>query len=203
MRNEKYFMDCIREVVGHKPLIIKVKKLDARAVIPKYAHNGDVGMDLTAISVEYDRDNDMYIYHTGISIESDMNFGAFLYPRSSNRKTDAYLCNHVGIVDSSIYRGEIMLCFKNRDSLKSRAEIARFNSFINFISNGCLLADACELANNEMNKVLDNPMDFKPYNVGDRISQMVVMSFPNVEMKEFDELSETERGEGGFGSTGN
>lgn len=37
---------------------------------------------------------------------------------------------------------------------------------------------------------------------GDRIAQLVVMPYLNVEFEEVDELSDTERGEGGFGSTG-
>lgn len=37
---------------------------------------------------------------------------------------------------------------------------------------------------------------------GDRIAQLVVMPYLNVEFEEVDELSDTERGDGGFGSTG-
>lgn len=37
---------------------------------------------------------------------------------------------------------------------------------------------------------------------GDRIAQLVVMPYLNVEFNEVDELSNTVRGEGGFGSTG-
>lgn len=37
---------------------------------------------------------------------------------------------------------------------------------------------------------------------GDRVAQLVVMPYLNVEFEEADELSNTERGEGGFGSTG-
>ena len=37
---------------------------------------------------------------------------------------------------------------------------------------------------------------------GDRIAQLVVMPYLAVEFEEVDELSETERGAGGFGSTG-
>ena len=40
------------------------------------------------------------------------------------------------------------------------------------------------------------------YNVGDRICQLVIMPFPEVEYVEVDELSETARGTGGYGSTG-
>ena len=56
---------------------------------------------------------------------------------------------------------------------------------------------------NAWNDVLDNPMDFAPYNIGDRICQMVVIPYPNVVLKEVDELSESVRGTNGFGSTGN
>lgn len=37
---------------------------------------------------------------------------------------------------------------------------------------------------------------------GDRIAQLVIMPFLSVEFTEVDELDETERGAGGFGSTG-
>ena len=42
----------------------------------------------------------------------------------------------------------------------------------------------------------------KFYNVGDRIGQLVIVPIPAVEFVEVDELSETERGAGGYGSTG-
>ena len=37
---------------------------------------------------------------------------------------------------------------------------------------------------------------------GDRIAQMIVMPIPKTEIEEVSELSDTERGAGGFGSTG-
>ena len=40
------------------------------------------------------------------------------------------------------------------------------------------------------------------YNVGDKICQLIVMPFPKVEIEEVAELSNTERGAGGFGSSG-
>jgi dUTP pyrophosphatase len=39
--------------------------------------------------------------------------------------------------------------------------------------------------------------------VGDRALQLIIVPYPKIEFEEVDELSETERGEGGFGSTGN
>ena len=40
------------------------------------------------------------------------------------------------------------------------------------------------------------------YKVGDRICQIMIIPYPPIEFKEVDELTNTERGEGGFGSTG-
>jgi dUTP pyrophosphatase len=40
------------------------------------------------------------------------------------------------------------------------------------------------------------------YGVGDRIMQIIIIPYPPIEFKEVDELTNTERGEGGFGSTG-
>ena len=211
--DKKDFITYAKEAIGQAPLEIKLKKLDKNVVIPQYAHDGDVGMDLTAISVEYDREHDMYIYHTGLAFETDKHYGIFLFPRSSNRKTDAYLCNHVGIADSAIYRGEIILCFKNRTSLEVRAEIEKSRCFISRLSyepfttssgNSVIFnwSHVAKDAENAGNWIYDNPMQYAPYQVGERIAQMVVLPYPNVKISEREELSETERGSGGFGSTG-
>lgn len=40
------------------------------------------------------------------------------------------------------------------------------------------------------------------YNVGDKIGQIMIIPYPKIDFEEVDSLSETERGEGGFGSTG-
>ena len=39
------------------------------------------------------------------------------------------------------------------------------------------------------------------HEVGDRIGQIIIMPYPKIEFVEVDELDETERGNGGFGST--
>jgi dUTP pyrophosphatase len=43
----------------------------------------------------------------------------------------------------------------------------------------------------------------KQYKNGDKIAQLIIMKLPWVDIEEVNELSETDRGEGGFGSTGN
>lgn len=140
---------------------VRIKKLNSNAIIPKYAKAGDAGLDLVATSRTWDEQNNNYIYGTSLAIEIPEGYVGLIFPRSSNRKTCAYMTNHVGVIDSG-YRGEIMVTYKNRDK----------------------------------NDV------FPPYNVGDRIAQLIIMAYPTINLIESDTLSETERGEGGHGSTG-
>ena len=174
-----------------KEIKVFLKKLDERAVIPTYAHYGDVGMDLTAIDVEYDADKDMYIYHTGLAFASDFNIGQFLFLRSSNCKTECYLCNQVGIADSAIYRGEIQLRMKLRDSIETMALVEMSKS-----GYGSYEEKLIDMKNRAKN------LEFAPYKVGDRIGQMVFLQYPTVNIEVVDELNETSRGDGGFGSSG-
>ena len=47
-----------------------------------------------------------------------------------------------------------------------------------------------------------NGLDSLAYKVGDRIAQIMIIPHPPIEFKEVNDLSDTERGDGGFGSTG-
>lgn len=40
------------------------------------------------------------------------------------------------------------------------------------------------------------------YKVGDRVGQIIILPYPQIEFTEVENLSKTERGEGGFGHTG-
>jgi len=152
---------------------VKIKKLHSDAVIPKYAKVGDAGLDLTATSRTADEFGNI-VYTTGLSLEIPEGHVGLIFPRSSISKYDLVLCNHVPVIDSS-YRGEIIL---------------KFN-----------------LATSAMNKVVfsygDNEyLNINQYNVGDRIGQIIILPYPQIELEEVEELSETERGSGGWGSSG-
>lgn len=41
-----------------------------------------------------------------------------------------------------------------------------------------------------------------PYQIGDRIGQLIIIPYPKIEFNEVDELSDSDRGTGGHGSTG-
>jgi dUTP pyrophosphatase len=47
-----------------------------------------------------------------------------------------------------------------------------------------------------------NGLDSVSYKVGDRIAQIIIVPHPIIQIVEVDELSESSRGIGGFGSTG-
>ena len=47
-----------------------------------------------------------------------------------------------------------------------------------------------------------NGLDSLKYKVGERGAQIIILPYPQVKMVESEELSNTERGDGGFGSTG-
>lgn len=42
----------------------------------------------------------------------------------------------------------------------------------------------------------------REYSVGERIAQMIILPYPTIKFVEVDELSDSERGAGGYGSTG-
>ena len=55
----------------------------------------------------------------------------------------------------------------------------------------------------EVKVALHNDTKFeKTIKPGERIAQLIVMPYPRVEIEVVEELSDTERGDGGFGSTG-
>jgi dUTP pyrophosphatase len=42
----------------------------------------------------------------------------------------------------------------------------------------------------------------REYEVGDRVGQLIIMPYPRIDFEEVEELTLTDRGEGGYGSTG-
>jgi dUTP pyrophosphatase len=51
-------------------------------------------------------------------------------------------------------------------------------------------------------KDIELDKEHNQYMVGDRIGQIIIMPYPQVAFVEVDELDKTDRGSGGFGSTG-
>ena len=164
---------------------VKIKKLSDKAQIPSYAHVGDAGMDIIATSLSITAD---YVeYGTDLAFEIPEGYCMLIFPRSSNSKKDLLLANSVGVLDST-YRGELRLRFKRyyRPTANSfysgdRYVVESYNTF------------------DGSNIWVDST---KWYEVGDKIRQIIILPYPTIEFDEVDSLSETDRGEGGFGSSG-
>lgn len=140
-------------------LIINIKKTNELAIIPKYAHSTDAGMDLVAVSMN---ETDKYIeYDTGIALEIPKGYVGLVFPRSSVSKLDLVQANSVGVIDSS-YRNSIKVRFK---------------------------------------KLKDNGVCVV-YVPGERIAQLIILPYPMIGFNEVEKLSDSDRGLGGFGSTG-
>lgn len=152
---------------------VRIKKINKNAVVPQYAQDGDAGLDLVAVSKTIDEYRNV-TYGTGLAFEIPKGYVGLVFPRSSNSKTNLYLTNSVGVIDSG-YRGEVMLKYKS-----SQNDIA-----IDGYGNG----HAVQLFKND-------------YSAGERVGQIIILPYPQIEFEEVDELSSTERGDGGYGSTG-
>lgn len=142
-------------------LSVGIKKLNAQAQLPEYAHEGDAGMDLRAAESCILQPFERKLVSCGFALELPEGYAAFVLPRSGlSSKNGITVVNAPGLIDSG-YRGEIKVALVNLDS-------------------------------------------HDPFQIieGDRIAQMVIIPIPFVTLVETDELSETNRGAGGFGSTG-
>lgn len=141
---------------------IKVKKLNADAVIPSLGSKSAAGADLYSAE-----SGDVIIapgetkfIGTGLAFEIPEGYAGFVYARSGLAcKRDLAPANKVGVIDSD-YRGEVKVALHNHGKESQKVE------------------------------------------KGERIAQMVVAPYLSVDYEESEELSDTARGEGGFGSTG-
>ena len=200
---------------------MKIKVKNTGIKLPKTATNRDAGYDLVATSdpvivgelgkLELSTETKQkeaesltlyssvqYIqYHTDLYIEplpkqnytpsysspdvfSDY-FHTLIFPRSSISKYNLVLANSIGLVDGG-YRGEVLVRFK-------------------YISQGEDMVANCPGFSSFAPVYTKINMD-KIYKKGDKIAQLVPSQTHPVTFEVVDKLSDTERKDGGFGSTG-
>ena len=171
---------------------VKIKKLCESAVIPTYAKPGDAGMDMTATSRIFDKYGNVE-YGTGLAMEIPEGYVGFIFPRSSISKQDLSLANAVGVIDSG-YRGEIKFKFKPTLAYMTFG-VATNSKGIDEDSDSF---DFVGIAGD----IQKDSIETSIYEIGDRIGQIIIIPYPKISFIEVEELSITERGEGGFGHTG-
>jgi dUTP pyrophosphatase len=153
---------------------IKFKKLHKEAHIPTQGSKGAGGWDLYAAEIT-EVAPDEVIVHLGFALAPPPGYRVTFVPRSSFTKNRWVLQNSPTLGDPD-YRGEYKVRFR---AIPSRI----------IQSSGGL-----------KKPILGYPKF--PYEVGDRVAQMYLEEIIPIEFEVVKDLDDTERGAGGFGSTG-
>ena len=137
---------------------IKFRLLIKGAKVPSYAHSGDAGFDIYAVSSKLIKKRTHEVIATGIV--SEISKGWFVSFRDRSGLAAKHGIHVLGGVIDSGYRGEwkvILANFGNKDYKVEKRE---------------------------------------------RIAQGILQPAPQAQIKQVKKLSKTQRGKGGFGSTG-
>ena len=138
--------------------MIKIKKLNENATLPKYAKPGDAGMDFYSNEETTIQPNERKLISTGIAMAIPSGYVGLIWDKSGIA-TKHGIKTMAGVVDSG-YRGEVKILVHN---------------------------------------LSDNPHTIEK---NTKVAQMLIQPIEQREVVEVTELDQTERGAGGFGSTG-
>ena len=155
---------------------VKYKRLVPEAYVPMRAHLGDAGFDLAPVKVEVE--DRLVKCSFGLAVEIPPGHVGLVFPRSSIYKTEWRLSNSVGVIDPN-YRGEL-------------------KAFFDIITE-----DKDKLMFDTETHAWDDAVREAGYKPGERCCQLIIMEIPQVAFVESISLSDSDRGTGGFGSTGN
>ena len=169
---------------------IKIKKLNDNAVYPTYATDGSAGIDLTVVSHKVDKYG-CDVYGTSLAVAIPSGYVGLIFPRSSVAKKQQRLTNCVGVIDSD-YRGEIMLKFK--------PDCVSANPFKIWLKNFSWFKRLFKRTSNQ--EVVYTRNTDCSYKIGERAAQMIIVRIPKIVWEDVDDLGDTERGDGGYGHTG-
>lgn len=153
---------------------LKIKKLHPDAVLPKYQTKGASGFDFHALEDTIVLPGETKLVKTGLAVAVENGYELQVRPRSGlSLKTPLRVANAPGTVDAD-YRGEVCI----------------------------ILTNTLEPLMKGYTPEEDDRQTFSFIKKGDRIAQGVICPVLQVEFEEVEELDSTERGAGGYGSTG-
>jgi dUTP pyrophosphatase len=179
---------------------VRVKKLHEDAVIPRYARMGDAGFDLYAAEDVFIPPNGIAKVRTGLAFGLPEGYEIQVRPRSGLSYTTALrVSNAPGTVDCG-FRGEVAVLLDN--SVVPDYEInygaeSEEDEVLPRYGFSVLTIDG-----EEHTTKYSHPVNTVWIRKGDRIAQGVLAEVPMARFEVVEELDETERGAGGFGSTG-
>ena len=153
---------------------LQIKVVDQNAVVPSKAGPEEVGYDLTAISFIKKLNTFTFMYDTGIQVKPPPGYYVEIVPRSSIVKSGFVLANSIGVIDPT-YRGTLKIVLTDVDS---RTRVMQNTT--------------------HQSQVVGRPLTC-PFSM----CQLVLRKLEHFLIEVVEELDETSRGEGGFGSTNN
>ena len=159
---------------------VGIKKLHPDAITPKYATEGSAGFDLTAVEDCVINEGEITLIPTGLSFEIPLGYELQIRPRSGKSLNSHFrIANSPGTIDSD-YRGEVMIIAEHNGPIEHELVMNSNTSMLDLgtYNDGIFIAK------------------------GERIAQAILAPITQADFVELEELSETERGEDGFGSTG-
>ena len=166
---------------------IKVKKLHKDAIIPKRAHASDAGFDIYALEDKLIEPGETALVKTGLAFELPEGYEMQIRPRSGiTLKTKLRV--QLGTIDAG-YRSEVGVIVDN---------IRQHDEAHKPMEHGYYRVDGGHSLDHRVYAEVGSYIIRK----GDRIAQAIIQRLPDVELVEVESLEESERGEGGFGSTG-
>lgn len=163
------------DVKGQLTLNIPVKKLKENAKLPHLAKNGDAAFDL--IAVDFEVQGSVVVIGTGLAFEIPEGYEGQVRSRSGLGMKGIGITHGMGTIDSG-YRGEVKVLLSAQGSQQPWLERGAGASITGVKIGNTILK------------------------YGDRVAQLAIREVPQVKFVEVDELSESERGETGFGSSG-
>ena len=161
---------------------VPFRRVNPDAPTPTYAHEGDAGMDLCATEDVTLLPGEWQKVGSGIACAIPKGFVGLVVPRSGMGCKGLVLKNGIGVIDST-YRGEISMPLLNNNP-----------THVYFPSDDTM-GGGYECYEENFDAIIH-------IHKGDRVAQLLIVPVAQANMVESDTLNDTERGEGGFGSTG-
>lgn len=176
-----YLINAYGEIEGTSKRIVRIPTefVDDNARFPNYSTVGAAGADMYAIEDVTIDPGQTKVVRTGLKMEIPYGYALLIQMRSGlAAKTKLRIANAPGLIDAD-YRGEIGVILENTEP-----NIKDFKYDKNGNVVGILYGQSYDIAK------------------GDRIAQCRLVEVPRMEFVKTDSVDETDRGEGGYGSTG-
>jgi len=181
--DEKYRERTAEEINGIK---LEFELMSPNAKLPSYAHEGDAGMDVYAIEDVKLHKGIPQLVKTGLRCKIPEGFEIQVRPRSGLALKGVTVWNSPGTIDSK-YRGEIgvILMYLNNECVQLTEK--------HLSTTGEMIEVGIGVA----------PKTYHEIKAGDKIAQLVLAPVYKAWPVKVDKVdTDTDRGEGGFGSTG-